>query len=704
MAQAIAGALRAAGWSVRRDLAPELDLVLWIAPTPNSVTEASAYLTDALITARDTQASLEQAAQHGRAAFVTLTRLDGRLGMSELDSLDHAVLGGLPGLVKTLAIEAPSVFCRALDLAPELPAERCAELLAELADSQTDLTQAGYDADETRWTVSLVEQAYDPEVAEPGPDDLLVVTGGGRGVTAACAIGLAERYKCGLLLLGRTPLVEQPEWAFNVPTDSLKPAIVNHLRAQGTPKPRDVERLYRDLVATREIEQTLARIRENSHAEYLSVDITDADAVANALSGYRITGVVHGAGVLADQVIAGKQAKDVERVLAPKLSGLDAVLSALDDGEPRHIVLFSSVAGFFGNRGQADYAMANEALNRMAVVLKRRHPNSLVTAINWGAWAGGMVTPELARMFTERGVTLIPLEEGVKHFVEQFQHPHVVTVIGQTTPLSVPPVRSSGSLVLSRDLARIAKDPILHDHTIGGRPVLPATVAIGAVLNAVSRVRPELRTLTDFAVLKGLVFDGEPGALRLRIVERNSPGSVGVLLLDETDRPRYQAVMSDSALPPTPVLTGLTEPSESVTAYTDGTLFHGPKLHGLRRMSPNGLVFSCQLPESVLADGAYATDTYCPVLADLLLQAALVHVHRERGVASLPVAVGGVECHAILPADEPFYVVVEQTGSVDSRVMCTVTACAPNGRVLLRFRDVDLVCSQALAGKFAVGA
>ena len=49
------------------------------------------------------------------------------LGLSTADTEELAVLGGLPGLVKTLAIEAPSLYCRALDLAPELSDERCTD-------------------------------------------------------------------------------------------------------------------------------------------------------------------------------------------------------------------------------------------------------------------------------------------------------------------------------------------------------------------------------------------------------------------------------------------------------------------------------------------------------------------------------------------------------------------------------------------------
>lgn len=128
------------------------------------------------------------------------------------------------------------------------------------------------------------------------------------------------------------------------------------------PTPKRVEQLSRAVVGAREIRQTLADVRAaGSAAEYLAVDITDPAATAAALAPYRerITGLVQGAGVPADQLIADKKASGIERVFAPKLTGLRVVSGALDAARLRHVVLFSSVAGFFGNRGQSDYAMAN---------------------------------------------------------------------------------------------------------------------------------------------------------------------------------------------------------------------------------------------------------------------------------------------------------------------------------------------------------
>jgi hypothetical protein len=80
------------------------------------------------------------------------------------------------------------------------------------------------------------------------------------------------------------------------------------------------------------------------------------------------------------------------------------------------------VAGCFGNRGQADYAAANEVLNKMAVYLDGRWPGRVV-AINWGPWAKlGMVSPELEREFARRGVAVIAPEEGRRRFAEELRY------------------------------------------------------------------------------------------------------------------------------------------------------------------------------------------------------------------------------------------------------------------------------------------
>ncbi|MFE3054141.1 SDR family NAD(P)-dependent oxidoreductase [Nocardia sp. NPDC059239] len=720
LTEPISAALEAAGWTVQRGTeapADRVDLVLFLAPdAPAGWSESIVTLESALLTAASVQRPLERTAEHGRAAFVTVSRIDGLLGLSG-GSDAAGLLGGLPGLVKTLAIEAPSLFCRAVDLSPELTGEQAvAQLIAEIADADTAAVEVGVAADLSRRTLAAtIEDGTDPllpqgdSVAAPTEADLLVVTGGGRGVTAACAIGLARRYRSGLLLLGRSELADEPAWAAGVPDGALKGAIVGELRAAGTkPTPRDVERVYRGLIAGREIRETLTAIRATgATAEYLAVDVTDAAATAAALAPHRdrITGLVHGAGVLADKAIVDQRSADVGPVLATKLAGLRSVLDALGEDRLNHVVLFSSIAGFFGNRGQSSYASANEALNRVAAALRRRLRAARVTSVNWGAWAGGMVTPELERMFAERGVTLIPLPTGVDFFAEQFSTARshdVVVVVGPNQPLSAKPPReiASGTTVLRLPMTGLADDEVLSDHAIGGIPVLPATAAVGAILGAVQRLRgiPATR-LTGFSVLKGVVLDEDaPQHLDLAVTGEQ------VLVTDSAGRPRFRAQVPAESAGAAPVL-ALPDLSvvEPVTAYTDGVLFHGPSLAaitGTVAAADGRLVAVCRPVESRLGAGEFAAGQYSPESADLLLQAALVQVHRTVGLNSLPTAIGAVEVYDALPGTGEFLVVVDALQINGSVARGTVTACARDGRVLLRFEAVQLVADAALGAKF----
>ncbi|MCU7824234.1 SDR family NAD(P)-dependent oxidoreductase [Kitasatospora sp. DSM 101779] len=689
-------------------------------------------LSHALLVAKHLVEPLTRAASAGRTGFVTVTRLDGAFGLTGVAE-DLVPAGGYGGLVKTLAVEAPEVFCRAVDLAPAVADRTAADLLlAELSDASAEPVQVGLDG-RRRVALTLAERptglAAGPgsaTAAEVGPEDLLVVTGGGRGITARCVADLARAHRPGLLLLGRTALGEEPAWAAGVTgTAELKAAAVAHLKSEGEkPTPKRVEQLYRAVVGEREVCETLAELKAaGSEAEYLAVDITDTAATTAALAPYagRITGLVHGAGVLADQLIANKRASEIERVFAPKLGGLRAVVEALPGDRLRHVVLFSSVAGFFGNQGQSDYAMANEVLNAWASSFRRRHPAARVSSLNWGAWDSGMVSPQIKAVFQERGITLIPVETGTALFTGQFaagRAEDTVTVLGPTTPLSVrEPAAPAAAVVLERPVAALAAEPIVADHVIGGVPVLPAALALGWAVGAVERLSGgTVRQVRDFAVHKGVLFDETvPERLQLAATPAGDRASTEVVIrsvaADGTVRPHYAATVVLGNDPATelnhPTLAGLPAAGGGRDAggfYSDGTLFHGAALQGVRRVlaeDESRLVLECALAEPAAAAGAFAGALYRPGTTDLLLQAGLVWMRLFRATASLPLSVARAELHRA-PADgETFLAVVEPASVNGTSASLTVTAVGHGGRVLARLSGVSLVSTPQLAAKFA---
>ncbi|WP_171908701.1 SDR family NAD(P)-dependent oxidoreductase [Streptomyces nanshensis] len=752
-ATALAGRLAHEGWTVRRvDLSAYTDigaleeefaaatsgplhLALAVLGTEPDALAAERRLTETVLFAKHARNGLRTGGAH-RAAFVTLTRLDGGLGLLGTAEPEAALVGGAGGVVKTLAAEEPELFCRAVDLHPGLDADTSADLLlAELHDAASDTLEVGVDASGTRRTVTPGRHPARTASSEvdvhgaPKPlvtaDDVFVVLGGGRGITALCVAALAEHCPARFLLLGRSPLDQEPEWAAAVPDADLKAAVVARLRSGGDrPDPGEAERRYGALRAQREIRATLARIEAaGGTATYHSVDVTDAGAVRAVLAGHRVTGVVHGAGVLADAPLAHKTAEQVERVCSPKLRGLTTVLGAVDPAGLRHLVLFTSVAGLLGNAGQADYAAANEALCRFAASWRHRRPGQHVVAIDWGAWDGGMVGPELRELFTSRGVRLLAPATGARAFVEQFAADaldETRVLVGEAEPLYGTRPAAAPALVARRSLDGLERDPVILDHRIGAHPVLPATFGLGWLVNFAERAHPGLRVVRarDFAVHSGIVFDeGPAGDRRMELTGGEVAGDrvvVRAAVRDDGDGDRsvpvsHYAVTLElaaeaEAAPALPVRPSGTGAADASGLYTGAAQFHGPQLQGMREIlefTAERLVVRCRLADRTVADGAFAGRAHSPVLADVLLQGPSVLGGRVLGQACLPLGIAQADYYAPLPDDRDFLLVADEPRRADGGLTVNATAVDPSGRVLVRFTGVTFVATPAMSDKFA---
>jgi acyl carrier protein/NAD(P)-dependent dehydrogenase (short-subunit alcohol dehydrogenase family) len=372
--------------------------------------------------------ALAPLAAESAAVFVTLQDTGGSFGRG-LDNLAQAWRGGLTGLVKTARHEWPNAAVKAIDIQRgtttdhDLARRIVDELLQGGPDVEVGLTAIG------RRLIPVTRIASLGEIDAPKLRDGLVcvVSGGGRGVTAEAILGLATVARLRFVLLGRTELVD---WPTDLASDT-KPAEIRGILAEKAmaegqkPNPRGIGQLTDRLLASREIRATLSRLEAaGCEAVYRPVDVGNAAAVKLILDEIRgkwgrISGLVHGAGVLADKLIKDKTEAQVSQVFRAKAGGLAVLLEALN-GEPLEFVnLFSSIAGRYGNPGQADYAMANEVLNRVAWVLAATHPACRVSAINWGPWDGGMVDEAIRAQFSQRGVPIVPVAIGVEGFVRE---------------------------------------------------------------------------------------------------------------------------------------------------------------------------------------------------------------------------------------------------------------------------------------------
>ncbi|CAL9325724.1 beta-ketoacyl synthase N-terminal-like domain-containing protein [Streptomyces sp. SudanB182_2057] len=650
-----------------------------------------ARLQHSVLLAKHVCPALNETARTGsRAAFVTVTRLDGALGhRGSGGDTTAALAGGLAGLVKTVALEAPALFCRALDLDPALTDdEAAAAFLAELTDTAADVRETGHDRCGRRTTTLCAEPdasilPHDPATPDLTEEDVLLVSGGASGITAWCVRALARAHRCGFVLLGRT----DPPPAGDAP--------------DGTPGDRNPR--------TKEIAKLLKELRADGiTVDYVSADLLDADAVGRALAPHlpRITGLVHAAGVLGDKPLRDKTPEAVARVVGTKLTGLHHLMGVLDQTRLRHLMVFSSIAGYWGNVRQSDYALANESLVRHACAVKAARPSTRVTALVWGPWEGGMAAP-MTDLFRGQGVPVLTREEGCGHLLDltrQASHVDAVAVIGPTTAPVRRTDRLPGTVRATRSLRTTHHEPVLRDHSFGGFPLLPLTAAVGWGMNVLERSlggQTRVHACHDFRVRRGLYFDGSQPDLATAVAVRKKDGTGAHLTITATDgspHPCYEAnYVWGPEIPAAPARIAVPTGHLDGTihrAYEEGFFFHGPTLTGLRDVlsdTPERLVLSARMPDPPLSAGAFATPLFSPGLSDLLLQAAALLVRSHHGRACPPISVRSVELFAPLPDNAPFLVVAELENTTPVGAHCTVTACTPDGDILQRWSGVTLV-------------
>jgi len=101
-------------------------------------------LENAFLTARFVQPFLNLTSPETRAAFVAVSRMDGRLGLGSANQAGPAS-AGLAGMVRSLSQEWPEVFCREIDFDPGIPLEDVlTKLSAEIEDADTSIVEVGW--------------------------------------------------------------------------------------------------------------------------------------------------------------------------------------------------------------------------------------------------------------------------------------------------------------------------------------------------------------------------------------------------------------------------------------------------------------------------------------------------------------------------------------------------------------------------------
>jgi NAD(P)-dependent dehydrogenase (short-subunit alcohol dehydrogenase family) len=366
----------------------------------------------------------ERLAATADAFVVAASRMGGAFGF------DGIVAGapnaaGAAGLLKSARKEWESLTIRAVDFEPGLDAEEMARLLIDEAGRPEGAAEIGWKGD-LRLELVAEPRFLRYDAARPveglGPENIVLVTGGARGITARVVKHLAEHHSPRFVLMGSTPLDAEipPDLAGLSDPREIRGKLVARRKAEGRPvAPAEIEAETRQIVRAGEIAETLASVRAaGCNVDYMTVNVRDAEAFDAAIQEVyarhgRIDVAIHAAGVIDDKLIVDKTLDSFEHVVRTKTDSAFTLVRALRRDEVKAVVFFASVAGRFGNRGQGDYGAGNEIVSKLARTLDAAWPGRVV-AISWGPWdSGGMVTDEIKAQFMQLGIEAIDPALGV---------------------------------------------------------------------------------------------------------------------------------------------------------------------------------------------------------------------------------------------------------------------------------------------------
>ena len=608
---------------------------------------------------------IESAKEKG--AFLTgISFLGGGFGFAGYNCESDPCFGGLAGLVKTAALEWDNVLCHVLDMPfdPELclaNAEPASALMMTHGPVEMGLDNDSCNIPE------LVARPVQTRMPELGRNDVIVITGGAKGVTASCAIEIARAFSPVIVLLGRSKAdFSEPDWARGLDDPGrLKKAIMTNMSASTRPNPADIQKIYNDIVSGRQIRDNIALMEKHgARVRYFSADIRDSSAVEQIFIQVRkefssISGIIHGAGILKDKLIVDKHPDQFSRVLETKVKGLDALLSASAHDRLKFFIMFSSIAARTGNKGQCDYAAANEILNKTAAKLAYKNTECRYLAINWGPWEGGMVNDSLKKQFTKKGISLIPLKQGAQFLINELactNETDAEIVIGAHL---LPPEKSKKPVMSEAIQISLGRSsaPVLESHKIAGTPVVPFALLMEFHAKAAEKNNPGLvfAGMDDMRLLKGIKPADEEIRIKVNLakctIENNGFTTLSTISSENGTEDSFLhsrcTVLLKDRLPDPPVLSKAAFMELAPCSITpelayEKILFHGRDLQcitSINGYSDKGIEIAAKpgsTPRQWLGNGFSEKWTTQPMMLDAAFQAAIIWSYKKTGHACLP--------------------------------------------------------------------
>ncbi|UXY30476.1 SDR family oxidoreductase [Streptomyces sp. HUAS TT20] len=344
----------------------------------------------------------------------------------------HPLAGLFTGLLKCVRLERPDADCFALLTATGDP-DAAAELIAAERACERPFPVVHRDGEQRRVPTLTARPATTAD--RPAPLDresVVVALGGARGITAELLTAVAERYGSRIYALGSNPVDSYPAAAFEGTDEEFAATRARYIREQLTAGGRTVAEINRSfdrMADARAARRNLDRMARHSGAgrvTYLHCDAREEESVRRALDTVhaahgRIDLLVNAPGLNRSALIQDKDFDEFRRIRDLKLVAHRHLHRALAGRPPRLWCDFGSLLGYFGQRGEPDYASGNDYL-ATAAAYAAKATGSDEFVIGWTLWDEvGMGADELTREYFKRAGSYshMPVAEGIRHFLAE---------------------------------------------------------------------------------------------------------------------------------------------------------------------------------------------------------------------------------------------------------------------------------------------
>ncbi len=305
-------------------------------------------------------------------------------------------------------------------------------------------------------------------------DEVILVSGGGKGITAECGIALSKEYKCKFAILGSTPL------------DANNDTINNNIKRY---------------------------LEHATDCRYFSCDMSDEKAVKETIRVIEsemgsIAGILHGAGKNHPSRLELLTHEGIVNEVSPKLKGAIYLTEAFKDKKLKLLTGITSILGITGMRGNSSYCLSNETLDLIIRKYKQEHPETHTATFAYSIWAevGMGVKMGSIDALSHLGIGSIPPEDGIRGFMDgvlyQVKDQQVAVTSNiygidswrRDTPkkpkanryLEQVIIFEPGVELAVRSKLNIQKDLYLEHHNYNGSYLFPTVFGIEAMSQAVA--------------------------------------------------------------------------------------------------------------------------------------------------------------------------------------------------------------------------